>query len=632
MFFNLDLSWYRSAWVDNTPAEVETLMAAASGLVLEGATDVGAALRAGANPHWTAEGDSGWDVFVLSDGASTWGEGDVNRILEPLKAGRAGSFFGYATGLPGTDRRLLDRLTSSTGGAVFGVAGESEVAAVSRAHRSRPWVLRGLELEGARDLLVAGGVSVVYPGQRVHVVGRGKPDTKSVLRLAVARGEELRDLDIAVQHAGDSELAPRVYGQVAVRGLEQLGRAARTEATTFARHFRIAGPSASLLMLESEADYARFNIVPKDDAAFVAEHDAAGVIERIHAQVAKTLGDPRAAFRDFLQRLTELPDARFVATGHLQALVGSLPGDVFALPSSRRQVEHRKKSDIPPPFLKSLETREFDYDSVVAEALRRQERLGSVDGLRALSSLLESRPGDAVLARDVAFQAIDWQLPEAALAVLWRVAAARPDEPQTYHAMALAFAELGRADAAMLYFEVALSGRWQARFGDFRQIVTLDYLRMLRRVEAGHLKVADLDAALTRSTALSDGFGFPSAAVLAVIAWNTDRTDVDLHVVEPSGETCYYGNRETRSGGRLTLDVREGYGPEMYVLQKPVAGDFRFYVKFFASDRQRWGARTKVYATVIERWGQADEKVTRKTVTLDEAKQEHDVARVTMGQ
>ncbi len=52
-----------------------------------------------------------------------------------------------------------------------------------------------------------------------------------------------------------------------------------------------------------------------------------------------------------------------------------------------------------------------------------------------------------------------------------------------------------------------------------------------------------------------------------MITWNTDTTDVDLHVIEPSGEECFYRHRNTRrSGGRLTQDVTQGYGPEMYVL------------------------------------------------------------------
>jgi hypothetical protein len=44
------------------------------------------------------------------------------------------------------------------------------------------------------------------------------------------------------------------------------------------------------------------------------------------------------------------------------------------------------------------------------------------------------------------------------------------------------------------------------------------------------------------------------------------RTNVDLHVLEPSGEECSYENRDTRIGGHITEDITTGYGPEMYFL------------------------------------------------------------------
>ena len=56
--------------------------------------------------------------------------------------------------------------------------------------------------------------------------------------------------------------------------------------------------------------------------------------------------------------------------------------------------------------------------------------------LKALSSLVEYRPGDLVLARDVGFSALDWGLGEQAYHLLRRVAESRPYEPQTYLALA----------------------------------------------------------------------------------------------------------------------------------------------------------------------------------------------------
>jgi uncharacterized protein YfaP (DUF2135 family) len=110
--------------------------------------------------------------------------------------------------------------------------------------------------------------------------------------------------------------------------------------------------------------------------------------------------------------------------------------------------------------------------------------------------------------------------------------------------------------------------------------------------------------------------------------WNTDNTDVDLHVTEPSGEECYYAHRDTRSGGELTQDVTQGYGPEMYVLRAAPHGRYEVRAHYFASDTNRMTARTKVYATVFENWGSKDEKLSEKVVTLEAGKEYHAIALV----
>jgi uncharacterized protein YfaP (DUF2135 family) len=113
---------------------------------------------------------------------------------------------------------------------------------------------------------------------------------------------------------------------------------------------------------------------------------------------------------------------------------------------------------------------------------------------------------------------------------------------------------------------------------------------------------------------------------VVTITWNTDNTDVDLHVIEPSGEECFYRHRDTRSGGSLTQDVTQGYGPEMYVLRDAPRGNYDIRAHYYASDRNRASARTKVHATVFEDWGTKSEKVTEKVVTLEIGKESHAIA------
>lgn len=109
------------------------------------------------------------------------------------------------------------------------------------------------------------------------------------------------------------------------------------------------------------------------------------------------------------------------------------------------------------------------------------------------------------------------------------------------------------------------------------------------------------------------------------MTWNTDNTDIDLHVLEPSGEDCYYGNRHTKAGGEMSTDVTQGFGPEMYFIEHAPRGSYRIRAHYFASDRSRLATRTKAYVTVFEGFGTAQERVTTKVVALADDRSEHDI-------
>ncbi len=107
------------------------------------------------------------------------------------------------------------------------------------------------------------------------------------------------------------------------------------------------------------------------------------------------------------------------------------------------------------------------------------------------------------------------------------------------------------------------------------------------------------------------------ADLVVSIRWNTDRTDVDLRVAEPGGEECCYCHPRTRIGGQLGPDVRDGLGPETYVLRKGVKGKYAIRACYLGhGDGGVAAAPTKVYATIYEHWGTNRQRVTRRTVTL----------------
>ena len=102
LFFDIDSHFWNGKYVANTAENVAELKSVVQDLALEGATDLYAAAATIADAKWIAEDGHGPDLFLLSDGAATWGETDLRMIDERLQAAQCGSLFAYQTGLTGT--------------------------------------------------------------------------------------------------------------------------------------------------------------------------------------------------------------------------------------------------------------------------------------------------------------------------------------------------------------------------------------------------------------------------------------------------------------------------------------------------------------------------------------------------
>lgn len=92
-----------------------------------------------------------------------------------------------------------------------------------------------------------------------------------------------------------------------------------------------------------------------------------------------------------------------------------------------------------------------------------------------------------------------------------------------------------------------------------------------------------------------------------VLSWDTDMTDLDLHVVSPDGEHVFYGKRLGNNGGALDVDVTDGYGPEIYAIPAPPKGLWHIYVNYYGSGEQR-DDLTVAQVALITHEGTTDEK------------------------
>jgi HYDIN/CFA65/VesB family protein/centrosomal CEP192-like protein len=84
-------------------------------------------------------------------------------------------------------------------------------------------------------------------------------------------------------------------------------------------------------------------------------------------------------------------------------------------------------------------------------------------------------------------------------------------------------------------------------------------------------------------------------AIALVLTWDTNQTDVDVHLVrpgaspfDPAGGDCYYANRNPMWGADTTYspyldrDVIDGLGPEHLNLARAVPGMYNVYAHYFS--------------------------------------------------
>lgn len=111
------------------------------------------------------------------------------------------------------------------------------------------------------------------------------------------------------------------------------------------------------------------------------------------------------------------------------------------------------------------------------------------------------------------------------------------------------------------------------------------------------------------------------------LSWDTDRTDIDLWVTTPSGETVKYDHREGLGGEQLFDDVTTGYGPESFTARGAAPGTYRVSVDYFGA---RPGAFKEARGEVIVILNEGRPSETRKAFPyrLFEEKDNVTVARI----
>ncbi len=193
----------------------------------------------------------------------------------------------------------------------------------------------------------------------------------------------------------------------------------------------------------------------------------------------------------------------------------------------------------------------------------------------------------------------------------------RKQEPQSFRDYALSLADEGKCQNALDTLYMILNKSYntqlmQANNGieetilmDINSIVTRQQLNTAQ-IKKDFLTPLDVD-------------------VRVVLNWNMNDSDMDLWVTDPRGEKCYYSNKTTKIGGRISDDFTSGYGPEQFILHHAKKGKYKVQLHYYGDAIQKLAGGTTVMAEIYTNYGRSNQQSKMITLQLEKGEEQEGV-------
>lgn len=228
--------------------------------------------------------------------------------------------------------------------------------------------------------------------------------------------------------------------------------------------------------------------------------------------------------------------------------------------------------------------------------------------LMIFSSIADLEVENAELYKLLTYKLKEHGLYEAEIFTAGKVLQWRPMDPQSYRDYALALQDGGYYQKALdtLYSTLTQSYSEDAANRD-RGIeeILITEINNLISMHRQQLNISRIDKKLIQPIPVD---------VRVVLNWNKNETDIDLWVTDPNGEKCFYSNKLTAAGGRISDDFTAGFGPEQFMLKKAIKGKYKVEINYFGDRQLSISGPTTVMAEIYTRYSTGSQQ--RKVVTI----------------
>ena len=220
---------------------------------------------------------------------------------------------------------------------------------------------------------------------------------------------------------------------------------------------------------------------------------------------------------------------------------------------------------------------------------------------RAYSAVVELLPGDAQAHRALAAVLKQTGHLEAAFERLEAALSLAETDHRIEFELADVAQRLGKQDEAKALLNHIVASPRAA------QQLKLPARQRLAQIVGSELRTARAEGKKDKAVELEDDIralavpGGVENDIKVYLSWDTDRTDVDLWVTTPAGETISYKKKKGQFGGQLFHDVTDGYGPESFSAKSSATGSYAIEVHFYGTQRRAFAeARGEVIVVLNE--------------------------------
>lgn len=204
-----------------------------------------------------------------------------------------------------------------------------------------------------------------------------------------------------------------------------------------------------------------------------------------------------------------------------------------------------------------------------------------------------------------------------------RILELRPEDSQSYRDLAIAYENIGKCQEALDLLTSIVDGSIYENNNrrNFEGVKTIseNEIKHLVQEYREDLKLKGIHPSHKEMTPYD---------IRIVVDWNHNDTDIDLHIIDPNLEECYYSHNTTKIGGQMSQDMTQGFGPEEYTLKKAIKGDYYIKVNYFGNRYQKIETPTFMKVTIFKYYGTNKETKETKILRLLKADDDQILAKI----